>query len=361
MNQITKSHILVVGPSLKMGGIERASSSLANSFAKSGVKTSFLAIFPQEKFFKLEENIHFYEPDFNRKSLGLLKTIRWIKKQARIIQPDRILVFNYFYGAIVKLSLINSKIPVFVSDRASPHYQWPKHVGLFNFLVYKFLPPAGIIAQTEIAAQKKRKFFGRKTKIKVIPNALREVELFPELKRENIVLAVGRLNDHLKGFDRLILAFALIKNKDWKLHFAGGDEEGEQLKSMAQKLGVFDRINFLGKVKDIVWVYARAGIFVIPSRSEGFPNALCEAMAAGLPCISFDFVAGPRAIINDGKDGLLVENGNIGALAAAIDHLIENPAEREGLGKNAMKIRERLKLEKIGKEYLNFILGSDNG
>lgn len=232
---------------------------------------------------------------------------------------------------------------------------------IFSCLVYLFLKPAGVIAQTNIAANYQKKIYSKKTKICVIPNALRNVQLYPDVKRQNLVLAVGRLKDHLKGFDRLIEAFALIKNKDWKLAFAGGDEEGEHLKNQARELGIYDRISFLGKVKDMDRVYAQAGIFVIPSRSEGFPNALCEAMAAGLPCISFDFVAGPRDIITDGLDGLLVEDGNIEALAQTIDFLIENPAERERLGQNALEIRERLKLEKIGKEHLDFILETKNG
>lgn len=343
-----------------MGGIERASVNIANSIASFGHNVIYIALLKQNHFFDLEKNITFFEPsDFNEKRLNLIRSLFWLRKTVRDQKPDTVLVFNYFYGAIACLALMHTYNKVFVSNRASPIYNWPKHIALFNYFVYSLIPPSGLIAQTKMAAKYNKTFFGDRTQIKVIPNALRKVQLFPEIERKKQILAVGRLNDKLKGFDRLIDAFARIKNKEWILVFAGGDEEGIELKSQAKSNGVLDRIVFLGKVKDIDRVYAEAGIFVIPSRSEGFPNVLCEAMAAGLPCISFDFIAGPKDIITNDYDGILVENNNIELLAKAIDILIEDEYERLRLGKNAMKIRERLDENKIGQLFLDFIIEKD--
>src|SRR5690606_2343592 len=135
--------------------------------------------------------------------------------------------------------------------------------------------------QTAIAATYQKKIYGEKIPIRVIPNALRPVTLYPEIRRKKWILAVGRFGDPLKGFDRLIKAFSKIHAHDWYLVFAGGDRDGEALKTLANELGVLERVLFLGKVIDLDRIYAEAGIFVIPSRSEGFPNALCEALAAG--------------------------------------------------------------------------------
>ena len=121
-------------------------------------------------------------------------------------------------------------------------------------------------------------------------------------------------------------------------------------------LGILNRIEFLGQVKDLDPVYAKASIFVIPSRSEGFPNALCEAMAAGLACIAFDFIAGPRDIINHGYDGIIVEDGNINELAIAIDGMIEDKSTRENFGKKAEALQERLSAEVIGEKMMDFVL-----
>jgi glycosyltransferase involved in cell wall biosynthesis len=150
-------------------------------------------------------------------------------------------------------------------------------------------------------------------------------------------------------------SFAKLKNQDWELHIAGGDEEGEALKEQAERLGVINRIKFLGKVKDIDREYAKAGIYVIPSRSEGFPNALAEAMAAGCCCIAFDFVAGPRDIIVDGISGLIIENGNTTEMAKAIDYLIAHPEKRIQLRKEAIKIREKLNENLIAEKIKRFI------
>lgn len=96
-------------------------------------------------------------------------------------------------------------------------------------------------------------------------------------------------------------------------------------------------------------------VFVLPSRNEGFPNALIEAMATGLACISFDCSAGPSEIITDGEDGILVEEGNVSELARQMQRLIDNEKEIARLGNNALAIRDRLSLEKIGKKFMKFI------
>ncbi|MBK8547520.1 MAG: glycosyltransferase [Saprospiraceae bacterium] len=102
-------------------------------------------------------------------------------------------------------------------------------------------------------------------------------------------------------------------------------------------------------------IYSSASIFVIPSRSEGFPNVLIEAMAFGLPCISFDFIAGPKDIITHEEDGILVENGNIESLANRINRLIENDKERLRLANNAKKIRYKYSSEMISNKLLTFL------
>uniref|UniRef100_A0A832G325 Glycosyltransferase family 4 protein n=1 Tax=Ignavibacterium album TaxID=591197 RepID=A0A832G325_9BACT len=347
--------ILIVAPSTKMGGAEQASVNLANGLQSVGKQITYISLFMQEKFFKLNSEIKFIEPEnFNIKKLNLIETLLWLRKIIKKENPDAVIVYQKFYSAIVLLALAGTKYRVFISERASPLFKWSTHVSIFNKIVFSLRKPDGVIAQTSIAAEYQQKYYGKKVPIKVIPNIVREVKLFPEIKRENIILAVGRLGDHLKGFDSLIKAISITKN-NWELHIAGGDEDGEYLKQMARDLNVLNRIKFLGKVKNMDEVYARAGIFVIPSRSEGFPNALLEAMAAGLPCIAFDFIAGPRDIITDGINGIIIEDGNIDALARAIDELVADPKKRLSLGKNALSVREKFHAKVITNQVLNFI------
>jgi glycosyltransferase involved in cell wall biosynthesis len=163
------------------------------------------------------------------------------------------------------------------------------------------------------------------------------------------------LGDHLKGFDLLIESFSFMKNKTWELHIAGGDENGQELKELAIKLGVLERITFLGKVQNIDKVYASAGIFVIPSRSEGFPNALAEAMGASCCCVAFDFIAGPRDMIEHESSGIIVENGTITSMALALDELIADPKKRAQLGQEAGKIVDRLSPKVITDKIIEFL------
>ena len=348
--------ICIVSSGLKMGGIERATSNLANGLAAEGQEVTFTAVYNMKKFFTLDKSVRFIEPaDFNRGTFSLFKTIFWLRKIIFVEKPDVIIVYNIFYAAVVSAALLFSKHKIYLSERSSPFYVWSPQVRIFDRLIFWLKKPKGIIAQTRIAAEVQQKYYGKDVPIKVIPNAVKSIRLFPEIKREKTILAVGRFGDTCKGFDRLIPAFALLKNQDWRLVFAGGDEDGDYLKKQAEDLGILHRIDFLGRVKAMDEVYARAGIFVIPSRSEGFPNALCEAMAAGLPCVSFDFTAGPADLIEPNINGILVQDGDIPALAEAVDYLILHPEIRNELGSNALKVRERLSMQNINRQVLDFI------
>lgn len=339
-----------------MGGIERASVNTANGLSDTGdCEVLFVSLFKRDRFFKLNDEIRFFEPEgFNISSLSLVKSVLWLRKLIKSEKPDRVLAFNKFYAAISAISLIGIKIPFYISERSSPLYVWIQPFKIINRIAFSLRKPKGVIAQTKIAYDYQKKYF-KDSKIKVIPNSLKELNDFPDTERKKIILAVGRLGDSLKGFDRLIEAFAKLKNQSWTLQIAGGDEDGEYLKKTAKELKIIDRIQFLGKVKNIDQLYAEAGIFVIPSRSEGFPNALAEAMAYGCPCIAFDFTAGPRDLIKDGISGLIVEDGNIEKLAETIDELINDTKKRKSLGNHATEIKERLNNKKIIGEIKSFL------
>lgn len=352
--------ITIIGPNLGMGGVERASCNLANSFATYPLSVHYLGLIPEEPFYFMDNKVKYKEPqDFNRKKLSLLKTLSFVRKAIENIDPDEIIVFTKFYSALVNLALLGKDKRIFVTERSSPFYEWPFHVKVFCALSFFIKRPRGVISQTTIAASFHKKYY-KGIPNAVVPNALREVIRFPNISREKSILAVGRFHDDCKGFDRLVKAFNLVKHEEWRLVFAGGTrEEGQYLLNLVKDEATASRIDFLGHVKEIDKVYAQAGIFVIPSRKEGFPNALCEAMAAACPCISFDFTAGPKDIITPGKDGLIVPDGNIEALAEAIDYLIENPSIRQALGHEAMAIADRLQANKIAQMHLDFMFGKE--
>jgi glycosyltransferase involved in cell wall biosynthesis len=178
--------------------------------------------------------------------------------------------------------------------------------------------------------------------------------MIPNNRDEKNILAVGRLNRQ-KGFDRLIKAFSQLDPKDWKLTIIGEGSERKNLEKLIKELSLEGYISMPGRTETIEKWYQKSPIFVLSSRVEGFPNVLCEAMAYGCACVSFDCIAGPNEIITDKIDGYLVKNGDIDALSMRINLLINNAEDRRRIGKEAMKISDRLNIDSIMGQWDNII------
>ena len=160
-----------------------------------------------------------------------------------------------------------------------------------------------------------------------------------------------------KQFDLLIKAFLKLKEKhlDWDLVILGNGEERDNLNHMTRNFGITDRVHFPGSVGNISEWYERADLFVLSSIVEGFPNVLLEALTYGLPCISFDCNTGPRDIIQDGFNGILVDpNEKELGLSNAIDKIIVNQELRLNLSKNSILLRKNIQLVILFKNGITF-------
>jgi len=162
------------------------------------------------------------------------------------------------------------------------------------------------------------------------------------------VIAVGK-QCHQKGFDRLLQSWKLVTDKypDWKLEIYGTIEPSEGLSDLANTLKIDNHVTFFPPEKNIGEKYKSATIYTMSSRFEGFGMVLTEAMAFGVPCVSFDCPYGPSDIIANGIDGFLVTNGDIKTFSDKLCELIENPELRQTMGKMARKHVVRYQPEQI--------------
>ena len=172
--------------------------------------------------------------------------------------------------------------------------------------------------------------------IEVIPNML-------TIKPKRVVdygakriISAGRYMSE-KGFDRLLEAWYLINNlfNDWHLYIFG-DGDRAPYQKIAGNYKIDNSVHLMPATDDIAEEFSKSSIYVMSSRYEGFGLVLAEAMSCGLPCISFDCPYGPRDIITDGEDGILVENGNIEALSKAIERLMIDESLRQSMGEKAI-------------------------
>lgn len=186
-----------------------------------------------------------------------------------------------------------------------------------------------------------RGYWGNLPNIEVIPNAAMHVsDAYSDVMNKRVI-AVGRL-DYQKGFDRLIQAWELVqytgKFTDWKLDIFGQGEWREMLQQMIDKAELQNTVCLNRPTKQIGEEYVKSDMLVMSSNYEGFPMVMIEAMACGLPVVSFDYKCGPKDIIQTGINGLLVPNGDIQALADAMMKVMEDEAYRKMLSQNARKV-----------------------
>jgi len=235
-----------------MGGIERALTNLAKYFVDQDLDVVFVSCLQGKRFYVLDSRIKIIEPNFKRhggpinKITFYFQLIKFIKFNYLQEQPNAVLSFGDVFNPLVLLALKNENVPVYISDRTSPDYKFKFPTPFLKSWLYPKC--AGFIAQTTRAADYKKQQFGNRLSIKVITNALKEMSVSKQ-KRKNTILYVGRFAWE-KAPHYLIEAFAQLKEiNDWRLVMAGSGPLLPEMKLLAQELSVENRVEFLGDVK----------------------------------------------------------------------------------------------------------------
>lgn len=347
--------IIMIIPSLGGGGSERVLSSLVNDWTVNEIcEVEVVVLTNTPDFYVIDDRVKIHRMGYvggRFKVLGLIKTFLKLRMLIKDTDPDICLSFLRQSNIITLLSTVGLKKSVFISERDSPLVKVPKTL---NLLRKKLYPRAnGIIVQTE-----DYKNFVLKSSysrnVAVIPNPVRDIRCDSD-KREKIIINVGRLIPE-KGQKYLLEAFSMCENVDeWKLVIVGDGILKNALVNRAKELGIDRRVTFVGTTKDVDHWLCKSSIFAFTSISEGFPNALAEAMSASLPCISFNCITGPKELITDDFNGYLVEVGDVSTFADRINKLMDSEVNRKRLGMKAKESTERLNLTHISKQYFDFL------
>lgn len=194
-----------------------------------------------------------------------------------------------------------------------------------------------------VLTEEDKAYWGNMPNISVIPNAALPMPLKSDCTAKRVI-AVGRL-DYQKGFDRLINVWELVKknsaSEGWRLDIFGQGEWLDMLEEMIQSKGLSDSTKINVPTDEIAKEYAVSSILAMTSHYEGFPMVMIEAMSAGLPVVTFDYKCGPRDIISDGIDGLIVPDGDLNAFADTLLQLMTDNERRRKIGRAATKVIDR--------------------
>ena len=348
--------IAFVLPEIGPGGAERVATLLAGLWRRAGHQVTLLTMDDGSRppFHPIPEGVEHRPLGLQRPSRGLLDAlaanigrVRRLRRAILAVSPEVAVSFIDQANVLTLLACRGTGIPVVASERVDPTLQ--PLAAPWRWLRRLTYPHAArLVAPTEAMARTMAPWSPRP--VAVIANPVLAPRRFPDMPRQRLVLGVGRLVPQ-KGFDLLIAAFAQSMPAEWSLTIAGEGPERPALEALAARLGVADRVRLPGLVADLGPIYATAGLFVLSSRFEGFPNALGEAMAAGTPCVAADCPTGPAEIIRDGVDGVLVPAGGVEPLATAMARLAGDGALRTALGREAGAVCLRFAPERIAETW----------
>ncbi len=376
-----------------MGGLQKSGLVTVRALQKAGFDVDLCLLYSGRQFFIPEDELVVYSPSKQSKNL----VIKWFQVLWHVLRSvnqskaKKIIVFGRYYGAITSLVLLfNRKTKLWISERNSPQFRMSKGYETFCEVVYILRAPYGVLAQTRYAAVFQiNRYPG--SKVVIFPNLFeavqelsssipdsegkqaeavetnqvefsseiggisdesessdKKVQMENDLRRKKgiVFLVAGRFNDILKGIPDVLEAFLRVNDSRLTLMVAGG-VRGED-KAIEEVMERYDdsatSISFLGKVEDMSMVYPQADIFILPSNSEGFPNALVEAMQRGLCCITAEFHPGVFEIIDGETNGIVVPRSDASALESLIKKVIEGKIDVVELGKNAKETAKKFEI-----------------
>lgn len=344
--------ITLVISALSAGGAERVLSNLANYWDEKGHDVTLITLAATEPFYSLSKTIKLDQlgqtsadrKNFLARLYMILKRLYFLRKAIQKSAPNVVISFVDVMNITTLMACFGLRIPVVVSERVDPNFHNISH--LYQFLRKFFYPFAkNVIIQTQSAAS----YFTKLKNIVVIPNAVQKNK---SLNRDfflpvKSVISLGRLCKQ-KDFPTLIKAFTEVHKlyPNLTLTIYGEGEERANLQELIQALNMESYIFLPGIVFDIETILTQAEFFIFPSLYEGFPNALCEAMTAGLTVMASN-CSGNIDVVKDGDNGRLFPVGDVYALVSLMKEILSDPLQCQKLSQNAKNLAKTYSPKKI--------------
>lgn len=359
--------------SLAEGGAERDMAHLARCWAERGDDVSLITLDSvANDSFPLNDQITRIGLDLVGPSRGpwnaianSRRRIRALREVLRQRSPQTIVSFIDRMNVLTLLAARPLDVPVIVSERIDPRQHDPGRA--WRWLRRKTYPGcAAQLVLTHSVREWCRRLAPRRP-VHVVPNPARRPELgsagtdslwtFDDRK---VLLGIGRLHPQ-KGFDRLLPIFARLvaSHSEWQLVLLGEGAERPRLEQQVRELGLSDHVALPGWVANVAGALSESELFVLPSRYEGFGNVVAEALACGVPVVTFDCPSGPGEIVRDGVDGLVVPADDMTGLEQALGRVMSDTALRGRLAENASDVLDRFSERRFLAQWDAVLDGAD--
>ncbi len=351
-------NILFIASCISYGGAEKMQTFVANSLCEKGHQVAIinLNMMSQKVQQQIHPDIRVFQIDGNRKGVQKLRCLGEIIEIAKEMKAQLLIGFTMFPNLYACLAGKWLRIPSIMSERGDPNRT------LGTGLTAKLLTGVinrctGGVFQTEGA----KAYYGKRLQKAsvVIPNPVFLTGEIPAAapEREKTVVSVGRLANLQKRYDVMLKAFAIFSRQhpQYRLKLYGDGPDEENIRQWIRELEIQDRVELMGVAKKPMAQIVNSGMFLITSDFEGISNALLEAMAVGLPCVSTDHTpGGARLLITHGENGLLAPMGNPEALAQAMCRFAEDSLLAENCGRQARQVLERFAPEAIAQKWEDY-------
>lgn len=349
------------------GGVEHMATALMNDMTSRGHPCALLTWDYEDgqSYYPMDETIQWFKLGIGdtarRATWGeRLERMKATRKAVKEFQPDVIVGFQDGPFQAMALYTLGMNIPVILAERNAPHRFDYKKTGKYKELIFQTYRAAKAIT-VQCPSYVERYPKSLQSRITVIPNP---VFAPPEANKDGAkakdkktLLSVGRL-EYQKNFVCLLEAYQKIATDfpDWILKIIGEGDDRSKLEAYIETNNLQNHIQLPGTSKDVHSLYQNADLFVLPSRWEGFPNVLAEAMSNGLPAIGFDQCAGVRDLIEHNKNGLLAtDNENSDTLAKTLKTLMADQDIRKKMGKEAKQSIQQFKPETVYAQWEQFL------